>query len=363
MRTKLAFIAVSGFAVSAVCLGGAFALGGGIVGNTDFDFGGFDLPRCDTMDQSAGTATSRTLPWEGSDDRAAVAIPANTHYQAGIGDQLVVKGDPEILTHIRVRDGVVKLDCHGHFNLGKDNRIDVTLPGRHTFRSFDLMGSGDMQLKDLSQPEVKISVSGSGNIEASGKIDNLKLDVSGSGNLKLGDLVAKNVDADISGSGHMQLAGLSQAAVQIAVSGDGDVEADGKTDYLKADVSGSGDLKLGNLVVKNADVDISGSGKVVIAPQETLNADISGSGDIYLRSEPKKLETTIRGSGRIVHAKSASWDRPRGRHARWERDDIRVAVETGLANDRVSDHDELERAKARLTARIRSQVATELAGN
>ena len=36
MRTKLAIIAVSGFAVSAVCLGGAFALGGHAIGTAVF---------------------------------------------------------------------------------------------------------------------------------------------------------------------------------------------------------------------------------------------------------------------------------------------------------------------------------------
>ena len=49
MRTKLAIIAVSGFAVSVVCLGGAFALGGRAIGDaiigTDLS-GLMDLPRC-----------------------------------------------------------------------------------------------------------------------------------------------------------------------------------------------------------------------------------------------------------------------------------------------------------------------------
>ena len=304
MRTKLAIIALSGFAVSAVCLGGAFALGGGIVGNADFDFGSFDLPRCDTADQPAATASSRTLAWQGNDDRAAVALPANIHYQAGVGDQLMVTGDPEILAHIRVHDGVVGLDCQGgHFHLGKFDRVDVTLPGRRNFRSFDLLGTGEMRIAGLSQPQTEISLSGAGDIEAEGTTDNLDVNVRGAGNLKLGGLAAKN-----------------------------------------------------------ADVNIAGSGKVEIAPQESLNVDIAGSGTIYLRSEPKKMETSIHGSGHIVHADGASQDvPPRDRHARLEDDAaIRAIVENALANGGEPDRDALETAKAKLKARIRARVAAEL---
>ena len=45
MRTKLAIIAVSGFAISAACLGGAFALGGNAIGNAVFDATGVRLRR------------------------------------------------------------------------------------------------------------------------------------------------------------------------------------------------------------------------------------------------------------------------------------------------------------------------------
>src|ERR1700748_575922 len=123
MRTKLAIIAVSGLAISAVCLGGAFALGGNAIGNAIFDTdlsGIMDLPRRDTGAQPAATATSRSLPWDGNDDRAAVALPANVHYQAGNGDQLVVKGDPAFIAHIRVKDGMVSLDCNGNFHFGRN---------------------------------------------------------------------------------------------------------------------------------------------------------------------------------------------------------------------------------------------------
>lgn len=319
MRSKLAFIALSGLAVSAICLGGAFALGGNTVGDAVFDFGGFNLPRCDMSGASGAATQSRTLAWQGDDDRAAVAVPANTHYRAGTGDAVVVTGDPAILSHIRVKDGVVGMDCRGGFNHWGSQRIEVTLPGRHNFREFALLGSGDMSVTGLSQAEVELSLAGSGNIDVEGKTGKMSIDLKGNGN----------------------------------------VAAKGQTDDLTVDVKGSGNLRLGDLLARNADVDIKGAGKVEVAPQDALTVDIKGSGSIYLRSEPKKIETSIRGSGRIIHPDGTGQGRPE-RHARAEGAAIRAAVLQALAEDRNGDR-ELERARAELKARIRAQVAQELA--
>ena len=307
MRTKLAIIAVSGLAVSAVCFGGAVALSGHAIGKAlgDSLFGVdltdlTDLPRCDSMDDSGATATSRSLPWQGNDDRAVVALPANVHYQAGEGDQVVVQGTPGIIAHVRVHNGIVGFDCDGNFHLGKDDRIDVVLPGRRTFHSFALLGTGDVRLGGLSQSDLKLSLGGSGNFQADGKTDDLNVKISGSGNAKLGDLLAK------------------RAAVQIL-----------------------------------------GSGRAELAPQESLDVDLAGSGTIYLRNEPKQIETSIYGSGHIVHPDGQIQSLPRHeQHARAEDGAVRAAVIDVIAHD--GDESELDRAKARLKAKIRAKVAREL---
>ncbi len=260
MRKKLAIIALSSFALSALCLGGAYALGGRDIANSDFNFAFGERPACPAS--SSATATSRTLPWTDGDSRAAVAVPANAHWQSGSGDALVVKGDPAVISHIRIRDGVVELDCQTRFfRSGASDRIDVTLPGRN-FHSFALMGSGDLNLAGVSQPDVKISLMGSGDIEASGK-----------------------------------------------------------TQQLEATMLGSGRLRLGDLTAQDADIHIAGSGDIEAAPQGELHANIAGSGDIELKSEPKQIDTAIHGSGRIRHPDGRS-DTMRGeRHASWDYED------------------------------------------
>lgn len=339
MRTKLAMIALSSFAVSAMCLGGAFALGGGQLGDAAFNFGdigdSFGLPRCEAVGTPATTSETRSLPWEGGEDRAAIAIPATTHYQVGAGDQLVVKGDPAIISHVRVHNGVVSLDCRNGFgNWGKNNRVDVTLPGRRTFQKFEMMGSGDMQLSGLSQPEAKVEIDGSGTIETDGNVNKLHLEIDGSGT----------------------------------------VQSKGQTDDVRVEVNGSGNVRLADLVNKDAHVDISGSGKVEIAPQNSLNVDISGSGTIYLRTEPKNIESDFSGSGKIVHPNGTVDDR-RERHAELERayrhhavyvshdsdrEEINAIVQDAVRHGRSPDPDKLQAAEDRLNAKIREKVAKEL---
>jgi Putative auto-transporter adhesin, head GIN domain len=380
MRSKLAAIAVSGFVVSAVCLGGAFALGGSAIGDTMMNIGDFGQPRCDTTGPS--TVSSRTLPWDGNGDLAAVEVTANTYYRAGSGDQLIVKGDPRIISHVYVRDGVVGIDCRtGSLFHNKADRIEVTLPGRN-FRAFEQRSSGDMRLAALSQPEARISVQGSGNIEADGKIgrlkavidgsgnlaatgnaDNLDLSVEGSGDAKMGAFVVKNATVSIAGSGNVEIAPQNASRVEITGEGSGDVTAAGTANALKVDVRGSGDFRLGGLATKTADVDIDGSGEVEIAPQDALRAGIEGSGDITLRSEPKKLDATIAGSGHITHPDGARQDRhSHERHARLERSDIGAVVDEDVAKGAPGGQDELDRAKDKLKVKIRHKVAQALAG-
>lgn len=380
MYAKLGLTAAAGFALSAICLGGAFALGGGNpVDGAVFGLGGFGSPVCPSAGSAA--AGSRTLPWNGEGDRVAIALAADSYYRPGNGDQLVVKGDPGIISHIYVRDGEVGIDCNPGFSVfGHRQRIEVTLPGRH-FRSFEQRGSGNLQLAGLSQPEAQISIEGSGDIQAEGKVDrltllvagsgdltargtadSLDLDVRGSGDAKLEGLAVKGADVTIEGSGNATIAPHDAARVSIIGNGSGDVEAEGSTGELKLAMHGSGDARLGRLSAQNADVNIVGSGEAEIAPAQRLNVGIMGSGDVQLRTEPKSIDVSIRGSGEVIHPDGRTEDRHHSyeRHARADDAATGSASAAAFARDGEAGDADLERAKARLEARIKARVAREL---
>lgn len=237
MSSRLAWIAVTGIGIGAVCFGVAMAVGGKVVFDhlDDLDFGGWDNPRCAVA--LANRSDSRALDWSGG-DRISFDVPANIHYQRGQGDKLVINGDAAILPLIEIDDNHVKLNCHFR-RFGQ--RLDITLPGRD-FESYTVNGSGDLMLAGIEQTRLKIRINGSGSATASGRA--------------------------------------------------------GELDYT---VAGSGDGHFENLVATNVSISVAGSGDADVAPQGRLDVKIAGSGKVTLHSEPRQLETHIAGSGRIIH--------------------------------------------------------------
>ena len=241
MVHKLAIVAVIGLTGSAVCMGAAAAIGGkGFSDGMDFSMFG-DRPRCEVV--QGATATSRTLDWDGS-DHVGLSVGGHAHYTPGTDGKVHVTGDPQMLAHLRVRDGNIEMDCNSGWHNYSSSNLDITLPGQE-FKRFGIAGSGSLVLQKLDQNRLKVSIAGSGSIKADGKVQNAEIHIAGSG------------DAD-----------LGQVASQIA------------------------------------EVHIAGSGNTDIAPTEEADIHIAGSGDVNMHSNPKKLETHIAGSGRIHNVSS-----------------------------------------------------------
>jgi len=238
MVNKLAIIAVIGLTGSAVCIGAGAALGGREFGKgfgDGMDFSMFGDRPRCERVQDA-SATSRDLEWDGS-DHFSLAVPGHASYTPGSGDKVHVTGDAQLLAHLRVRDGRLELDCRNW--RGDSDALTITLPGQE-FQKFGIAGSGNLVLQNLNQERLKFSIAGSGNIKAEGKVEH----------------------ADIH-------------------------------------IAGSGDVDLGHVQSRVTEVHIAGSGNTDIAPTDEADIHIAGSGDVNLRSNPKKLETHIAGSGRI----------------------------------------------------------------
>lgn len=235
---KLAIIAVLGLTGSAVCIGAAAAIGGREFGRNwggDMDFSMFgDRPRCERVEDA--TATSRDLEWDGS-DHFGLAVPGHASYTPGTDNKVHISGDPQMIAHIRVRDGRLEMNCRNW--RGDMDALTITLPGRE-FKRFSIAGAGNLVLSKLDQTSARFNIAGSGSIKADGKVEHTDLHIAGSG------------DIDLS--------------------------------QVKANV---------------ATVHIAGSGNTDIAPSDEADIHIAGSGDVNLHGNPKKLETHIAGSGRI----------------------------------------------------------------
>src|SRR5690242_885228 len=172
MGSRLVTVAVLSTVIAAGSLTVAFALSKGEWPDLNEDAFGGRLERCQTED-GASSAT-RVIPWHG--DSVDISLPANTRYKRGDGEELRISGDAKMLSHVRVADGEIALDCRRR---GKTPLLEIALPGRD-FREISLSGRGKLVLEDLNQRELDLKVEGPGTVEASGSVEDLNLTIDGS---------------------------------------------------------------------------------------------------------------------------------------------------------------------------------------
>jgi hypothetical protein len=104
----------------------------------------------------------------------------------------------------------------------------------------------------------------------------------------------------LSGSGNISVAGIDQPRMRVTISGSGVVRASGTTDELDVTISGSGDAQLDPLVASAARAVVSGSGLIAVTATESLDASVPGTGAIVYGGNPSKVTKTVTGDGAIT---------------------------------------------------------------
>lgn len=103
----------------------------------------------------------------------------------------------------------------------------------------------------------------------------------------------------VSGSGLIDATGLSGKSLRVKVSGSGKVFASGQLGTVQVDVSGSGDVDLSELKAAELDVNVSGSGSVHAHASESARVDVSGSGSVRVAGNPVERDVDRSGSGQV----------------------------------------------------------------
>ena len=104
----------------------------------------------------------------------------------------------------------------------------------------------------------------------------------------------------IIGSGDMIISDVTKDKVALTISGSGDITASGSVGVLEAVVSGSGDLNLKKLQAEYVNVTINGSGAAEVWANQSISAQVNGSGDILYIGNPTSVDTHVNGSGDIT---------------------------------------------------------------
>jgi carbon monoxide dehydrogenase subunit G len=103
-----------------------------------------------------------------------------------------------------------------------------------------LLGSADLSLAQINQPQLHVSIRGSGSIAATGIADALGLEISGSGKAELKSLTAQSAQVEIRGSGDAQI--TAEGDADVSISGSGNVELFGHPKLRRSEVRGSGTI-------------------------------------------------------------------------------------------------------------------------
>lgn len=102
-----------------------------------------------------------------------------------------------------------------------------------------LAGSGDIKLK-VDSESLESAISGSGDIELKGVTTDLTVKIAGSGDFDGNSLESTNVTANIAGSGEANV--VCNGYLKVRISGSGDVNYSGKPTNKDTKISGSGSV-------------------------------------------------------------------------------------------------------------------------
>lgn len=101
----------------------------------------------------------------------------------------------------------------------------------------------------------------------------------------------------VSGSSDIKIKSIAVSKLDLSVSGVGNIKASGVADDLTVSVSGSGSAKLKSLKSRHASLHVSGAGNIKARVSETIKVNLSGVSDINIKGSPKVLAQRVSGLG------------------------------------------------------------------
>ena len=201
-------------------------------------------------------------------------------YAPGPFDSVVVDGAGQVRLVQGERDEV--------FVLGDDRaqegvdirlvggRMKIDLPGSWKFWNNGSGAQVEVRMRHLS----RLTLSGANDVFAPGPIngDQLTISMAGSGLVRFDQLQVVRLNFDVSGAGEGQLSG--------------------KVEQLKLSVSGKGKIGAEQLRAGSADVSISGVGNAQLWTANELRVQISGAGHVEYWGQPT-VRKSISGFGSV----------------------------------------------------------------
>lgn len=153
----------------------------------------------------------------------------------------------------------------------------------------------------VSAPDLHdIQISGSGEFEAKTPVrtESFSAFVVGSGDIDLGQMTARHICLSVDGSGSIETTALNADEAEMKISGSGEINTESiSCKNCSASIAGSGDI---DTAVKGCDTfyaSIAGSGEIDanLDACGEIDASTTGSGEITLNGNARSLKTSGRG--------------------------------------------------------------------
>jgi hypothetical protein len=178
--------------------------------------------------------------WDGNDSLGVGLVGATVRYVPNGPARIVITGPDEALERVRVGQGRVRWceDCHAIKGL------EVTVSGV-TLHNVALNGADvTIHLGRLDQDRLNLALAGTGEIDASGRVDRLSASIAGSGNIRMDDAKVERASINIAGSGDVAVSPREEASVHVA--GSGRVRMTAMPAQLSQSITGSGGVRVVN---------------------------------------------------------------------------------------------------------------------
>jgi hypothetical protein len=142
---------------------------------------------------------------------------------------------------VSIKNNTLYLKMDKSYSTQKPIVVDIFSP---ILTSITVHGASNVRLNSIRADNFKIHLVGSGDIIANGKTNTLNVSVSGSGDVEIKKLISKNATVDLTGSADIEV--TAQENLKVSISGSGDVTYYGNPQKINKNISGSGDITSGD---------------------------------------------------------------------------------------------------------------------
>lgn len=207
-------------------------------------------------------------------DFSSISVPSSVdvYYTQGNGPQrLMLTCDENLVEYYRieVKNGRLVVDTKPNaiFKTKAKTFLTVNSP---VLDAVKLSGSGDVFIDSpiVASEDFAVSVSGSGDVKASGVIEcrNFSAHTTGSGDSFFGGILASSAEFKDTGSGNISSQSVTAEDISISISGSGDCTLDCRdAGTVSVKISGSGDVTLTGSVRTLGNLSLSGSGDLDVS--------------------------------------------------------------------------------------------------